>query len=88
MELRHTELPASPDFVSSDVANNFAELMYQLLLGYRFDVDAMFLDIALTENYEERELLKWLATCWRVLVDGVMGCDVLVHAMGDDTDRY
>ena len=87
MELRHAELPVSPDFLSPEVASNFAELMYQLLLGYRFDIDAMFRDIAMTEHLEERELLNWLATCWRVLVDGVTGCDLIVHAMGDDTDR-
>lgn len=86
LELRAVTAPQTPAEVTMDIANNFAELMFETLATYDFDIDAA---AAAAAHHPPgmQPIVQWLVDYWRVLVEPFRGCEVVVHAAGDAADR-
>lgn len=84
-------LPVLPAVLSMDDANSFvSDMRFTLhsfgnLENFRRGLE----DLKHHQDITERTLIKyaWLLECWEVLVNSIAGCEVLVIAAGDATDR-
>lgn len=87
MDVRETLLPPVPAIVTPQMAELFAEMMVEALMGYGYNLTALRAHATIAQDPIESELLSWLASNWEVLVSGLHSCDIVVHASGDNTDR-
>lgn len=84
-----SSLPTVPSFMTLEEAELFAPFLLGHLDAHNHDVLALFNAGVAAGGADTRDgqLLLWAAQCWATMVTALDGCDVVVHANGDEGDR-
>lgn len=87
IDIRQCELPPSPDTTPQHFAEAMSEILYQILVEYGHRPEAMIREAATIQDPVESALLDWIGRFWVALYSPLIGCDLVIHAAGDEGDR-